>query len=158
MTSEKRQYYFDQAKGMGIIVKTVTRLTVGILFLYGINIALKGHLIPGGGFAGGGMIALAFLSLILAFGKEAALKNINRKWITMIAALGMMLFLFLGMLGFLSGNLFSTDFSKLGTNFSVLKDISLPLFNIAICLLVSSGIYTIFITLIRLRVRKGQEK
>ena len=70
----------------------------------------------------------------------------------------MMLFLFLGMLGFLGGNLFSTDFLKLGTNFSVLKDISLPLFNIAICLLVSSGIYTIFITLIRLRVRKGQEK
>jgi len=158
MKSEKRQYYFDQTKGMGIIVKTVTRLTVGILFLYGINIALKGHLMPGGGFAGGGMIALALLSLILAFGKETALKNINRKRITMIATLGMMLFLFLGMMGLLGGNLFLTDFSKFGRNFCVLKDISMPLFNIAICLLVGSGIYTIFITLIMLRVRKGQEK
>ncbi len=158
MKTEKRQYYFDQTKGMGIIVKTVTRLTVGILFLYGINIALKGHLIPGGGFAGGGMIALALLSLILAFGKEAALKNINRKRITMIATLGMMFFLFLGMLGFLDGNLFSTDFLNSSRSFCGLKDISIPLFNIAICLLVGSGIYTIFITLIMLRVRKGQEK
>ncbi|MCG2710776.1 MAG: hypothetical protein L6416_00335 [Candidatus Omnitrophica bacterium] len=158
MSSEKRQYYFDQAKGMGIIAKTVTRLTVGIVFLYGINMALKGHLIPGGGFAGGGMIALALLSLILAFGKENALKNINRKRITMIAALGMILFLFLGMMGVLGGNLFSTDFSKLGSSLCVPKDISMPLFNIAICLLVGSGIYTIFITLIMLSVRKGQEE
>ncbi len=158
MKSEKRQYYFDQTKGMGIIVKTVTRLTVGILFLYGINIALKGHLIPGGGFAGGGIIALALLSLILAFGKDTALKNINRKQITMTATLGMMLFLLLGMMGFLDGNLFLTDFSKSAWFLSILKKLSIPLFNIAICLFVGSGVYTIFITLIMLRVGKGQEK
>ena len=158
MSIEKRQYYFDQAKGMGIIVKTVTRLTVGIVFLYGINMALKGHLIPGGGFAGGGTIALALLSLILAFGKESALRNINRKRITMIATLGMMMFLFLGLMGLIGGNLFSTDFSNAGSKFGMLKDNIFPLFNIAICLLVGSGIYTIFITLIMLRVRKGTEK
>ena len=155
---EKRQYYFDQNKGMGIIVKTVTRLTVGILFLYGVSIALKGHLIPGGGFAGGGTIALALLSLILAFGKETALKNINRKRITMIATMGMMMFLLLGMLGLVNGNLFTTDFSDSGSFFKVLDHISIPLFNIAICLLVGAGIYTIFITLIMLRVKKGAEE
>lgn len=158
MSIEKRQYYFDQTKGMGIIVKTVTRLTVGIVFLYGINVALKGHIIPGGGLAGGGIIALALLSLILAFGKEAALKNINRKRITMIATLGMMMFLFLGLMGLVGGNLFSTDFPQTEGIFNIFKSNIIPLLNIAICLVVGSGVYTIFITLIMLRVRKGQEK
>ena len=52
MKSEKRQYYFDETKGMSIIVKTITRLTVGILLLYGVNLALKGHEMPGGGVTG----------------------------------------------------------------------------------------------------------
>ncbi len=158
MHIEKRKYYFDQSKGMGIIVKTITRLTVGIVFLYGINMALKGHLTPGGGFAGGGMIALALLSLILAFGKEAAIKNINRKRITMIATWAMIMFLFLGFMGLMGGNLFSTDFSNTDSRFALLGDNIMPLFNIAICFLVGSGIYTIFITLIMLRVRKGEDK
>ncbi|MCK4994540.1 MAG: hypothetical protein KAS13_05790 [Candidatus Omnitrophica bacterium] len=158
MSVEKRQYYFDQSKGMGIIVKTVTRLTVGIVFLFGINVALKGHLVPGGGVAGGGAIALALLSLILAFGKETALKNINRKRITMIATLGMMMFLFLGLIGLIGGNLFSTHFMDNEGKFGILKANIIPLFNIAICLLVGSGVYTIFITLIMLQVRKGSDK
>ena len=40
-------------KGMTIIVKGVTRLTLGFILLYGIYIAMTGHESPGGGFAGG---------------------------------------------------------------------------------------------------------
>ena len=43
----------EHGDGMSVIVKTVTRLTVGLIFLYGIYIVLHGHLTPGGGFAGG---------------------------------------------------------------------------------------------------------
>ncbi|MDI6606195.1 MAG: MnhB domain-containing protein, partial [Candidatus Omnitrophota bacterium] len=54
--------------GMSLIVKTITRLTVGLILLFGIYIVLHGHLSPGGGFAGGVIIALSFVHLMLAFG------------------------------------------------------------------------------------------
>ena len=58
-----------QEKGMTLIVKTVTRLTLGFILLYGIYIAMTGHESPGGGFAGGVIVALSFIHIMLAFGK-----------------------------------------------------------------------------------------
>ena len=43
----------ENEQGMSLIVKTITRLTVGLIILYGIYIVLHGHVSPGGGFAGG---------------------------------------------------------------------------------------------------------
>ena len=63
-------------QGMTVIVKTVTRWIKGFIILYGIYITLTGHLTPGGGFAGGVIIALAFLNVLLAYGKE-----FTREWI-----------------------------------------------------------------------------
>ena len=60
--------------GMSLIVKVITRLTVGLILLYGIYIVLHGHISPGGGFAGGVIIALSFVNLMLAYGKDVALK------------------------------------------------------------------------------------
>ena len=70
--------------GMTVIVKTITRLTLGFILLYGIYIALNGHRAPGGGFAGGVIIALSFVHIMLAFGKETALKKLN-SWVLRIA-------------------------------------------------------------------------
>ena len=62
---------------MSLIVKTITRLTVGLIFLFGVYIVLHGHVTPGGGFAGGVIIALSFIHLMLAFGKDTALKKLS---------------------------------------------------------------------------------
>lgn len=61
---------------MTLIVKTVTRLTLGFIFLYGVYVTLNGHASPGGGFAGGVIVALSFVHIMLAFGKEVALKGL----------------------------------------------------------------------------------
>ena len=58
-------------EGMSTIVKRIAPLLAGLIFLYGIYIILHGHLTPGGGFAGGAIIAGAFILLILAFGSSA---------------------------------------------------------------------------------------
>ncbi|MBE0677029.1 MAG: hypothetical protein IH591_20415, partial [Bacteroidales bacterium] len=55
-------------KGMTIIVKNVTALLSGLVFLYGCYIILHGHLTPGGGFAGGTIIAGSFILLVIANG------------------------------------------------------------------------------------------
>lgn len=54
--------------GMSLIVKKVTQLMAGIIFLYGVYIMLHGHLTPGGGFAGGTIVAGSFILLIVANG------------------------------------------------------------------------------------------
>ena len=51
---------------MTIIVKNVTALLAGLVFLYGCYIIIHGHLTPGGGFPGGAMIASSILLLYLA--------------------------------------------------------------------------------------------
>jgi len=55
---------------MTIIVKKVTQLVSGAIFLFGIYILVHGHLTPGGGFAGGALIAGAFILLILSYGSD----------------------------------------------------------------------------------------
>ncbi len=53
----------NSKSGMSLIVKTVTGLVVCFIMLFGIYIILHGHLSPGGGFAGGVMVALSFVLL-----------------------------------------------------------------------------------------------
>jgi len=53
-------------KGMTIIVKKITQLMAGLVFLYGIYIIVHGHLTPGGGFAGGTIMAGSFILLAVA--------------------------------------------------------------------------------------------
>ena len=67
----------SEEKGMTLIVKTVTKLTLGFILLYGIYIALSGHVSPGGGFAGGVIVALSLVHIMLAFGKDVALKRLR---------------------------------------------------------------------------------
>ena len=67
----------NDGKGMTLIVKTVTRMTLGFILLYGIYITLNGDSSPGGGFAGGVIIALSLVHMMLAFGKEVALKRLH---------------------------------------------------------------------------------
>ncbi|MFA4889593.1 MAG: MnhB domain-containing protein [Candidatus Omnitrophota bacterium] len=81
--------------GMSLIVKTITRLTVGLILIYGIYIALSGSSGPGSGFAGGIIIALSFIQLMLAFGRAAILKKISAEIGLVFASFAALVFLFL---------------------------------------------------------------
>lgn len=85
---------------MTLIVKTVTRLTLGFILLYGIYISMTGHESPGGGFAGGVIVALAFIHIMLAFGKEVALKRLGANLLRSAISIGALVFLFIVITGF----------------------------------------------------------
>lgn len=87
----------DNNSGMTLIVKTVTRLTLGFILIYGIYIGMTGHSSPGGGFAGGVIIALSLVHIMLAFGKEVALHRIHRGTLRVLAGLGALVFLYIVM-------------------------------------------------------------
>ncbi len=85
-------------KGMTLIVKTVTRLTIGFILLYGIYISLNGDIGPGGGFAGGVIIALSLVHVMLAFGKEVALKRLHSYAMRFSISIASLLFLYVVMI------------------------------------------------------------
>jgi len=142
---------------MTVIVKTVTRLTVGLVFLYGIFIVLNGHLTPGGGFAGGVIIALAFINLVLAFGRKASAKIATESGASLLEALGAIMFISIALLGLNWGGFFD-NFLPLGTPFRILSAGTIPLSNIAISLKVGAGLFGIFLTIIILMKSESEKK
>lgn len=143
--------------GMTLIVKTITRLTVGLILLYGIYIVLHGHLTPGGGFAGGVIIALSFIHLMLAFGREVALKKISEARASVIENLGAVIFLSIAVLGFSGGYFFFNFFVNKGRPFHLFSAGIIPLCNIAISLKVGAGLFAIFAALILFRSSEKEE-
>ena len=134
--------------GMTLIVKTITRLTVGLILLYGIYIVLHGHLSPGGGFAGGVIIALSFIHLMLAFGKDVAFKKVSQAAASTLENLGALMFLSIALLGFMGGYFFLNFFMQKGRPFELFSAGIIPLCNIAISLKVGAGLFAIFAVLI----------
>jgi len=136
--------------GMTLIVKTVTRLTVGLILIYGIYIVLQGHLSPGGGFAGGVIIALSFIHLLLAFGKDTVLKRLNEARGLLLASIGAIIFLILATLGFMG----KYYIFKPAREFELFGAGIMPLCDIAISLMVGMGLFVIFLALVLLIAEK----
>ena len=136
----------NKEQGMTLIVKTVTRLTVGIILMYGIYIVLHGHLSPGGGFAGGVIIALSFIHVMLAFGKEFAFKKISIQVASVLESIGAMLFISVALLGLVGGYFF---FHTLGTGepFSLFSAYTVVLSNISISLKVGCGLFLVLVAI-----------
>ncbi len=147
-----------ETQGMTLIVKTITRLTVGLILLYGIYIVLHGHLTPGGGFAGGVIIALSFIHLMLAFGKDAALKKVSRPMASLFESIGAILFLTIAVIGFAGGYFFSNFFINKGVPFKLFSAGTIPLCNIAISFKVGAGLFAIFVALVLLKIGSKGEK
>ena len=147
----------ERQKGMSLIVKTITRFTVGLILLYGIYIVLHGHVSPGGGFAGGVIIALSFIHLMLAFGKEVALKKLSRQAASVFESIGALLFLGIALLGFIGGYFFLNLMPK-GEPFRLFSSGIIPLCNIAISLKVGAGLFGIFVALILLKLSPEEKE
>ena len=141
--------------GMTIIVKRITQLMAPSIFLLGIYVIFHGHLTPGGGFAGGVLIAGAFVLMVLAYGSEEA-KSVARKWRASLAeSLGIFLFWFFAVLGLIQGSYFFYNvFAKVnpGEPYRLFSAGIIPLCNIAIGIEVGAALFAIFITLAILRV------
>lgn len=136
----------DDTKGMTSIVKTIVRFTMGIIIIFGAYIVLYGHLTPGGGFAGGVILACGYIVLTLAFGKNLALNKMSDKAASILDNTGALAFLAIGMLGF-TGGYFFLNFMNKGRLFELFSAGMIPLCNIAIGIKVMSSLFAIFIAL-----------
>jgi len=154
-------------KGMTIIVKTISSWVKVLIFLFGIYIILFGHLTPGGGFAGGVILASSYILLMLAFGRELAEDNLSLPVASKLDCVGALLFAGVGLFGLLYGTagffwnyihqkyLAGTDYE-----FSLVSAGTIPLSNIAIGIKVGASLFLIVLALSIFRpdIQNGQEE
>ncbi len=133
-------------QGMSIIVKTIARIMVGFIFMYGLYIILHGHLTPGGGFAGGCIIAGAFVLLYLAYGSDGAKERLQSSLTSVFESFGGFLFWLIALVGIIWGYFFF-NFIKKGEPLSIASGGIIPLANIAIGIKVGAALFGIFIAL-----------
>lgn len=148
----------DPKHGMTLIVKTVTRVTVWLIILFGIYLILHGHITPGGGFGGGVILALAFLNVMLAFGRDFTQKWLNIKFLEDIEAASATLFLFMGILGIAIGGGFLVNFLSPGEPHALFSAGTIPILNILIGIKVSMSLFLVVWVLAGLKSEEGGDR
>jgi len=138
--------------GMTIIVKTITDFVVGFIVLFGAYIVLYGHITPGGGFAGGVIMACAFILVMLAQGRDVAFQRLGEKTASVLDCIGALAFLGIAWLGLWGGYFFMNVLMK-GTPFRLLSSGTILANNIAIGLKVASSLFLVFSALAMFRKR-----
>ncbi len=141
--------------GMTVIVKTVTRWTAALIFLYGAYVVAYGHLGPGGGFAGGVILACAYILITLAYGGEHALRVLPRAVASRLDSFGALAFLALALVGMVGGGLFFTNWLQqkwAGKAFHVFNGGIIPLANVAIAIKVCMSLFLVFFILSSVRM------
>lgn len=140
--------------GMSTIVKTISSWIKILIVLFGVYIILFGHLTPGGGFAGGVILASSYVLLMLAFGRRFAEKNLSIPLASRLDCLGALLFALIAILGMGLGALGGCFFVNFlyrdylpGEPFRLVSAGTIPLSNIAIGLKVGASLFLVIIVL-----------
>jgi multisubunit Na+/H+ antiporter MnhB subunit len=136
-------------KGMTLIVKKTTQLIVGMIFIYGIYVVVHGHLTPGGGFAGGVVIAGSLILITLAYGSDFLKLVKEESETTIVENLATIMVILIATSGFLFGTrIFFNNFLPKGIVGDLISAGVLPLYNIFIGTEVAASIFIIFLSLI----------
>jgi len=137
-------------KGMTIIVKTIASWVKVLIVLFGIYIILFGHLTPGGGFAGGVILASSYVLLMLAFGREFVQKDLPLALDSKLDCLGAFMFALIAILGMVFGGIFFVNFLQKylpGKPLNLISAGTIPLSNIAIGLKVGASLFLVIFLL-----------
>jgi len=133
-------------EGMTFIVKNITRVIISIIFIFGIYITFYGHLTPGGGFAGGIMLACGLILLTLAYGKNMAFKKLSDFWASILDNLGALTFWLIAIIGYIGGYFF-VNFIEKSNPFGLLSSGTILINNIAIGIKVFASVFAVFLAL-----------
>ncbi|KAB3534154.1 sodium:proton antiporter [Alkaliphilus pronyensis] len=134
-----------------LIVKTITRLIVPFIQIYGIFIILHGHISPGGGFSGGAVLGASMILYTLSYGLTAANKKLPHKVTGVFESGGIIWYVLLGLVGIFLGGSFLSNKEVgffMGKAGDVISGGFIPLITAAIGLKVASTMITLFHTII----------
>jgi len=139
-------------KGMTIIVKTIAGWVKILIFMFGIYVVLFGDITPGGGFAGGVILASSYILLMLAFGRESVEKNLPQALALKLLCCGVLAFaaialsgLFFGADGFFWNYIYQEWLA--GKDVEFIKAGIIPLAELAIGLAVAMSLFLVILNL-----------
>ncbi len=138
--------------GMSVIVKTVTCWIWSMIVLFGIYVVF-GEETPGGGFAGGVIIAGAFVLLILAHGREFGACRLDQHRAAVLVSTGALIFLGAALAGLFFANVFFKNLTAPGDSFLGLpQGTFIHVCELGIAVLVSMSTFLIFYLLAETRI------
>lgn len=136
-------------EGMTLIVKKTTQLIAGIIFMYGIYVIVHGHLTPGGGFAGGVIVAGSLILVTLAYGSDFMKLMKEESGTAIIESLATLMVIVIAVAGLFFGTkIFFNNFLPKGIVGQLVSAGVLPLYNICVGTEVAASIFIIFLSLI----------
>ena len=148
--------------GMTIIVKTISSWVKLLIALFGIYIIVFGDFTPGGGFAGGVILASSYILLTLAFGRDFLKKSQSLNIALKLTCFGALAFVTIAIIPmFLEAEEFFLNFiykeSLLGGNleFCLMDSGTIAVAEFAIGLIVASATFLVIQNLFIFRVRKS---
>ena len=140
--------------GMTEIVRNTARMLTGFIVLFGVYIAATGHISPGGGFAGGVILAAAGVLVVLAFGRTVVTGQLTEDKCHIWDAAGALGFLAIALLGFLAGGFFINFVNTMAGEENVALNVHklmsggmVPLANLAILVKVGAALLGAFLAL-----------
>ena len=110
---------------------------------------------PGGGFGGGVIIALAFLNVMLAYGRKYTNNWLNIGFLQDVEASSALMFLVLGILGISLGGAFLANFLNKGKLFDLISSGTILPLNIIIGIKVGMSLFLVVWALAATNSEKG---
>lgn len=132
--------------GEDVTVRSVAKLLIPIIFVFGIYILLNGHLSPGGGFSGGAILGAGFIIYAMVFGEERASHVLSAKKIRILTMCSLGFYCVAKSYSFFTGNEFNRVESVIGTGTPgdiLSAGLILPL-NIAVGIVVTCTMYSFY--------------
>ena len=102
------------------VLKRVAALLLPFIQMYGLYVIFHGHVSPGGSFAGGIVVGLAFIAFATIYGLERGRAKVPEKATTLVESYGTLWYGLMGMIGifkgapFLANKLAGIDLGELG--------------------------------------------
>ena len=131
-----------------VIMRTVVRILIPFIQLFGLYILVHGHATPGGGFQGGIIIGSAFILLALAYGLPEAKRRFALKIRLPMEGVGGILYILIGVTCIVAGGYF-LQYGIVPLPFPphTTSEILISAIEIGIGITVAAAITTIFFTM-----------
>ncbi|MCX6992289.1 MAG: hypothetical protein NT011_04005 [Kiritimatiellaeota bacterium] len=146
-----------QHEGMDLVAKAIAGWLKGFILLFGVYLVLHSHETPGGGFAGGIIIACAFILFTLAEGQHAGMKLLSKHAAAKLASVGALIFLGAAIASACRKGALGADHAGI---LLFLEKNAMSLYDLALALVVSMLIYVVFsvTSAVHVTVKDGQRK